>query len=80
MLEVKVDVGRVKKFPCCRYCGGRQDEHIPWTNQKLKASGHDSIEINPGDGPEIVIYDKNQVLSIKEIRFDPAWTPHRMHW
>ncbi|CAK9041258.1 DNA polymerase delta catalytic subunit [Durusdinium trenchii] len=80
MLEVKVDVGRMKKFPCCRYCGGRQDEHIPWTYQKLKASGHDSIEINPGDGPEVVIYDKNQVLSIKEIHFDPAWTPHRMHW
>lgn len=80
MLQVKVDVGRVKKFPCCRYCGGRQDEHVPWSNQKLKASGHDSIEINPGDGPEIVIYDKHQVLSIKEIRFDPAWTPHRMHW
>eukprot|EP00438_Fugacium_kawagutii_P017163 Skav200458 [mRNA] locus=scaffold4319:33552:34412:+ [translate_table: standard] len=80
MLEVKVDVGRVQKFPCCRYCGGHQDQHIQWTLQKLKASGHDSIEINPGDGPEIVIYDKHQVLSIKEIRFDPAWTPHRMHW
>ena len=80
MLEVKVEVGRVKKFPCCRYCGGRQDEHIPWTKHKLKASGHDSIEINPGDGPEIVIYDKRQVLSIKEIHFNPAWTPHRMHW
>lgn len=80
MLEVKANVGHVKKFPCCRYCGGRQDQHIAWTNQKLKASGYDSIEINPGDGPEIVIYDHSQILSIKQIAFNPAWTPHRMHW
>mmetsp|Transcript_53619 Transcript_53619/g.124895 ORF Transcript_53619/g.124895 Transcript_53619/m.124895 type:complete len:319 (+) Transcript_53619:58-1014(+) len=79
MIEAKVDVGRMKTYPCCRYCGGRQDQQIGWTESNLRASGYDSIEINPGDGPELVIYNNNRVVSMRTIPFDPAWTPHKMH-
>ncbi|CAJ1427019.1 unnamed protein product [Effrenium voratum] len=79
MLEAKVNVGHVKKYPCCRYCGGHQDQHIAWTKGSLKSKGYDSIVIDPGDGPELVIYDNKQVMSLRVIPFNPAWTPHRMH-
>ncbi|CAE7319826.1 unnamed protein product, partial [Symbiodinium sp. CCMP2456] len=75
MIEAKVDVGRQKKFPCCRFCGGRQDQQIGWTDDSLARAGADSIEIDPGDGPEIVIYNKNRVVSMRTIPFNPAWTP-----
>jgi len=78
MLEAVVDVGNKLRYPCCRYCGGRQDEHVYWTEAQLTSKGYDSIEIDPGDGPEIIVYNKARILRLKEIPFDPAWTPHRL--
>jgi len=78
MLEVVVDIGNKKKFPCCRFCGGKQDEHVLWTNATLASQGYNSIEIDPGDGPEIVVYDPSQIVSMKEIPFESEWTPNRM--
>lgn len=80
MLEVTVDIGEKQKFPCCRLCGGKKNEHVYWTEQSLKAGGYDSIEINPGDGPEIVIYNNNRVVTMKEIPFKTEWTPHRLSY
>jgi len=80
MLEAVVDVGHKQKFECCRLCGGQKDEHVYWTEKGLKAKGYDSIEINPGDGPEIVIYNNNRIVSIKSIPFNKDWTPHLMHY
>lgn len=80
MIEAKVDVGNVKKYPCCRYCGGHQDQHIPWTEHSLKAKGYDAIEINPGDGPEIVVYNKNRIQSMRVVPFRNEWMPHLMHY
>mmetsp|Transcript_31676 Transcript_31676/g.67310 ORF Transcript_31676/g.67310 Transcript_31676/m.67310 type:complete len:308 (+) Transcript_31676:51-974(+) len=78
MIEARVDVGRIKRFPCCRYCGAAQDQHVPWTLQQLKWQGYDSIKIDPGDGDEYVIYSKDQVKSMRIIPFRSEWraTPH----
>lgn len=80
MLEAQVDLGNTQKFPCCRYCGGSQNEHVSWTEDSLKAKGYDSIEINPGDGPEIIVYNNNRIISMREIPFKTEWTPNRMHY
>jgi hypothetical protein len=78
MLEVKVNVGRVKTFPCCRLCGGAKGQQIAWTEAKLAAEGYDSITTNPGDGPEYIIYNTNRIVSMRTIPFNPAWTPKHM--
>lgn len=75
MIEATVNVGKIQHFPCCRYCGGKQDQHIHWTLQSLNAKGYNSINIDPGDGPEYIIYDPAQVVSMKEIPFNEAWRP-----
>lgn len=80
MLEARVDVGNIQKFPCCRYCGGKQNEHVSWTENSLKAKGFDAIEINPGDGPEIIVYNNNRIISMREVPFKQEWTPHLMHY
>jgi len=35
---------------------------------ELQEQGHDSIVFNPGDGNEVVIYNKSQVISMKHVR------------
>mmetsp|Transcript_66440 Transcript_66440/g.117481 ORF Transcript_66440/g.117481 Transcript_66440/m.117481 type:complete len:328 (+) Transcript_66440:52-1035(+) len=80
MIEAKVDVGNIQKFPCCRYCGGQQNQHVYWTEDSLTQKGYQSIEINPGDGPEVIVYNPKQVLSTRIIPWNPAWLPHKMHY
>jgi len=63
LLQVKVDVGKVKNMPpTC-------DLHM--TKDKLYATKHSSIRFNPGDGIEYVIFDPRQVLSVKQVWKDP---------
>merc|ERR1711971_319966 len=45
MIEAKVDAGKVFRFRKKRTCAG-------FNAQKLRMSKHDSIIIDPGDGPE----------------------------
>mmetsp|Transcript_2578 Transcript_2578/g.6530 ORF Transcript_2578/g.6530 Transcript_2578/m.6530 type:complete len:303 (+) Transcript_2578:94-1002(+) len=60
MLECQVDVGRVLHQD--RRCGGHAHNQA-----ELDGLGYDSIQFNPGDGDEYVIWDKSKVLSIKQI-------------
>jgi len=80
VIEAKVDVGHTQKFPCCRYCGGKQNQHVSWTESSLNQKGYQSIEINPGDGPEVIVYNNKQILSTRVIPWNPAWLPHKMHY
>jgi len=67
VIEAKVDVGRVKyEGPRCGH---------KWNKGELKSEGYDSIEFDPGDGKEVVIFDSWRVKSMKEIRYNPAWKP-----
>jgi len=72
MLEVKVNVGKVKKYPCCKHCHG-------YTDQSLKKEGYDSVQFNPGDGEETIVYNSNRIVSIREIQFQRQWTAHHWH-
>ncbi|OLP92019.1 hypothetical protein AK812_SmicGene26215 [Symbiodinium microadriaticum] len=65
MIEVKVDVGRVK------YEGSRCGHK--WTKQEFLQTGYDSIRFDPGDGDELVIYDSSRVKSMRIIPFNNAW-------
>ena len=67
MIEVKVDVGRVK------YEGSRCGHK--WTKQEFLQTGYDSIRFDPGDGDELVIYDSSRVKSMRIIPFNDAWRP-----
>lgn len=78
MLEVKVNMGHAQVFPCCRNCGGAQDERVAWTKSKLSSEGYDSIIYDPGDGPEYIVFDPKQIVGIKELPFDPSWLSHPM--
>uniref|UniRef100_A0A7S1WV27 SMB domain-containing protein n=1 Tax=Alexandrium catenella TaxID=2925 RepID=A0A7S1WV27_ALECA len=80
MIEAKVKVGKVLKFPCCRYCGGRKEQHVSHNNEELKAKGYDSISINPGDGDEYIVYDPSKVISMRTVKFRRSWTAHQQHW
>ena len=67
MIEVKVDVGRVKyEGPRCGH---------KWTKQEFLQTGYDSIRFDPGDGDELVIYDSSRVKSMRIIPFNNAWRP-----
>lgn len=63
LLQVKVDLGRVKRMsPTC---------DMGMTGEKLAEEKKDSIVFNPGDGIEFVIFDPARVLSVKQIWHDP---------
>ncbi|CAJ1337070.1 unnamed protein product, partial [Effrenium voratum] len=64
VIEARVDVGRVAYLG--GDCGGKK-EQVP--------SGYDSVSFDPGDGKEVVIWDKSRVKSMKIIPYDPAWSP-----
>jgi len=59
MIQAQVNVGRVKNMPksCDRGMNGA----------KLHSQGYDSVRFNPGDGDEIIVYDKSRVISMKQI-------------
>lgn len=59
MLQVTVDVGRVKHMPST--CD------MSMNGQKLHDMGYDTIRFNPVDGDEYVIYCSTQVLEAKHI-------------
>lgn len=67
VIQAKVEVGRVKyEGPKCGH---------KWEPGELKQQGYDSIQFDPGDGQEVVIFDPNQVKSMKEIPYNSAWKP-----
>jgi hypothetical protein len=83
LIEAKVNVGNVVFKPrfcisdakCVRDNPGfaghlRCLSNKPFDEVKseLEAQGHDSIVFNPGDGNEVVIYDKSQVISMKHVQ------------
>lgn len=63
MLQVKVDMGRMKSMgPKC---------DMSMDAAKLAEVKADSIKFNPGDGTEYVIYDPARVVSVKQVWHDP---------
>jgi len=67
VIQAKVDVGRVKKEgPRCGH---------KWKQGELRSQGFDSIEFDPGDGQEVVIFNSNRVKSMKIIPYNNAWRP-----
>eukprot|EP00443_Scrippsiella_acuminata_P017133 CAMPEP_0115173778 /NCGR_PEP_ID=MMETSP0270-20121206/3499_1 /TAXON_ID=71861 /ORGANISM="Scrippsiella trochoidea, Strain CCMP3099" /LENGTH=251 /DNA_ID=CAMNT_0002586597 /DNA_START=16 /DNA_END=771 /DNA_ORIENTATION=- len=63
MLQVKVDMGRMKTMgPKC---------DMSMDAAKLAELKADSIKFNPGDGIEYVIFDPARVVSVKEVWHDP---------
>jgi len=64
ILQANVNLGRVCKM--AKHCD------MSMTPQKANAMGCDTIEFNPGDGNEFVIYDSRRVKAIK-----PIWSADR---
>lgn len=79
LIEAKVDVGHVKHMPqlcyTSRMCvithptlhGHLHCMSNGYFGHKLHREGYNSIIFNPGDGTEVVIYDKHQVKSMRHI-------------
>mmetsp|Transcript_14904 Transcript_14904/g.43538 ORF Transcript_14904/g.43538 Transcript_14904/m.43538 type:complete len:323 (+) Transcript_14904:68-1036(+) len=57
IIEAQVDVGRVKHMS--RTC----DRHM--TDNRLRGMHFDSIQFNPGDGDEYVVYTPHRVISMR---------------
>ena len=83
LIEAMVDPGRVKKMPWNCYTSTRCIETHPgfqghvnclsrhYYGNTLHHEGYDSIVFNPGDGNEIVIWDKHRVKSMRHIPMPP---------
>mmetsp|Transcript_45321 Transcript_45321/g.106043 ORF Transcript_45321/g.106043 Transcript_45321/m.106043 type:complete len:209 (-) Transcript_45321:103-729(-) len=79
MIEAMVDVGRVKSMPWNCYTSVRCIQTHPSFQGHINCLSHhnyghhvhsegfQTIVFNPGDGPEIVIWDKSQVKSMRHI-------------
>jgi len=67
VIEAGVDVGRVS------YQGG--DCGHKWEKQEFLQTGYDSIRFDPGDGPEVVIFDSWRVKRMRIIPYNNAWRP-----
>lgn len=79
LIEAMVDVGHVKKMPWNCYTSTKCIETHPglqghvdclsrhYYGNTLRHEGYDSIVFNPGDGNEIVIWDKHRVKSMRHI-------------
>ncbi|CAE8635317.1 unnamed protein product, partial [Polarella glacialis] len=69
MIKVRVNVGKVKQMP--RHCG-----HM--TEAKLTQMGFDSIDFDPGDGDEFVIYDTARIIDM--VRIPWLWHYRMGQW
>ncbi|CAK9060400.1 Copia protein, partial [Durusdinium trenchii] len=79
LIEAMVDPGHVKKMPWNCYTSTHCIDSHPglqghvsclsrhYYGNELRGQGYDSIVFNPGDGNEIVIYDKHRVKSMRHI-------------
>mmetsp|Transcript_37709 Transcript_37709/g.46700 ORF Transcript_37709/g.46700 Transcript_37709/m.46700 type:complete len:207 (-) Transcript_37709:31-651(-) len=79
LIEAMVDVGHVRQMPWNCYTSIKCIETHPgleghvsclsrhYYGNSLRHEGYDSIVFNPGDGNEIVIWDKHRVKSMRHI-------------
>ena len=67
VIEAKIEVGRVKYEGA--NCGHK------WNKDEFKQTGYDSISFDPGDGPEVVIFEASRVKRMRIIPYNNAWKP-----
>lgn len=83
MIEAQVDIGRSKSMPnyctsptICTlynivYCGCDEQNR----GAQFLSEGYDSLNFNPGDGMEYIIWDPKRVKSMKQIAWPPGAPP-----
>ena len=62
-----VDIGRVNRIQRRHTCN-------KYDADKNVADGYDSAIFNPGDGPEVVLYDPKRVVKKTILPFNKVWS------